>query len=295
MSTGSSSLTLITLRHSRAWTEVFLSLFPEDISHVQVDLNQFAAGEHALRCPLPPGTTHCLIIADVEADPSSLFSLLCLAKVLRLQGATWLELVAPWIAYGRQDRMEAAGEAPSGLVVGSLLADAFDHIITFDAHSQRFLEAFQGKVTNVFADPRPFALSDTIDFVIAPDKGARERAAVAAGALLKPVVWIDKVRENGSVSSKLSDPTCVLEQKTVLLVDDMADSGSTLAAAAQIAREAGASRVIVFLPHALSHTKLVERTNGLVDQIVATYNHETGAIPDHQLQLLKYALKWPQT
>lgn len=287
------SLVLISLNSTRAWTRTFRSLFPENTPHLEVDLGQFTAGEHTLHCPIPAGTTHCLVIADVEADPSSLFSLLCLAKVLRIQGVQWLELVAPWIAYGRQDRMEAPGEAPSGLVVGELLSNAFDHIVTFDVHSQRFLEAFNGKATNVFADPQPFELSNDVDIVIAPDKGARERAAVAASAILKPVTWIDKVRDNGSVSCKLSDPDCILTEKTVLLVDDMADSGGTLAAAADVARKAGATRVIVFLPHTLSHTKLLKRTEGLVDHIVTTYNHETGEIPDHQLQLLKYALKSP--
>ncbi len=71
-------------------------------------------------------------------DPNDkLISILFAAEALRRNGAERLVLVAPYLCYMRQDAAFKAGEAISQKVVGRLLAETFDRVITVDAHLHR--------------------------------------------------------------------------------------------------------------------------------------------------------------
>lgn len=259
----------------------------------EVQYSQFSAGEWSIQTTLPAGHASAIVCGDIPADSVTLFQATCLSAALRAQGATHLTLIAPWIAYGCQDRFTKHHEAPAGLVVGHVLARAFDRIITFDAHSNAFIQSFEQKLTNVYADLLAYPDFASVDVIIAPDKGAQTRAVIASEKLQKPMLCLEKTRATHQISSCLSDPHYSLRGKTALLIDDMADSGGTLKAAAETLRNAGATHIFAFIPHALSLSKLQARTANMIDRIECAYNHESGEITDHQLSLLIQALKTP--
>ncbi len=241
------------------------------------ELGGYAAGELKVVAPQKVAR-QVIVVSDVEEDPVSLVSLLFLAAALRSAGAKRVTLVAPWIAYGRQDRVDKPGQAPAGLVAARVLSQPFDRIITLDAHSPAFIKAFGKKLINLM----PNVLINNQTLVAAPDRGATERAKRFARALGLPWVVIEKHRGNKGVTSKISKTDLPkVNLAKVLLVDDMADSGGTLVSAAKVLRQAGAKQVEAYVTHVLDMAKLKTALKNKVSPVWTAYDHKS-----HKLSLL---------
>lgn len=247
----------------------------------------YPSGEIAVRLAAPV-TGRCIIVADVEEDPSSLFRVLLVVEALRSSGAKRLALLAPWIAYGRQDRPAHPGESPAGLVVARALASAFDRIVTLDAHSKRFRNGFGRKLANVLPDPAVGPIR--YDLVAAPDRGAVERAERFADAYDIPLLAIAKRRVGKAVVAETAEPVR-LDGLRVLLVDDMADSGLTLIAAAKLLKASGARAVDAHVTHAFDLRDLRRRCAPCIDRIVADYDHEARRLDGTALERLIGAVR----
>lgn len=235
------------------------------------ELDHYAAGELKVIAPQKVAG-RVVVVADVEEDPASLISLIFLAAALRSAGAKHLTLVAPWIAYGRQDRVDRPGQVPAGIVVARVLSQAFNRVVTLDAHSPAFIKAFGGKLVNVL----PEASIKNVSLIVAPDRGATERAKYFAQALGLPWMVIAKHRGVKGVQSKISKSDVLkVKRANVLMVDDMADSGGTLISAARVLRQAGAQQVDTYVTHALNMRKLKSALKGSVSRVWTAYDHKS--------------------
>ena len=244
------------------------------------ELGSYAAGELKVIAPQKVAK-QVIIAADVEENPASLVSLLFLGAALRSCGAKRVTLVAPWIAYGRQDRVDKPGQAPAGLVMARVLSQSFDRIVTLDAHSPAFIKAFGNKLINITLTTTSLLkegreVFKNINLVAAPDRGATERAKRFARVLGVPWVVIEKHRGNKGVKSKInkSDLSKVKSAK-VLLVDDMADSGGTLVSAAKVLRQARAKQVEAYVTHVLDMSRLKTALKGRVSPVRTAYDHKS--------------------
>lgn len=249
---------------------------------------RFSAGEWHIRGPRTVPAT-VLIATNIGEDPQTLFRACLLAESIRRHGATKIVLIAPWIAYGRQDRVCHPGDAPAGLLVGTWLQQSFDKIYTFDAHSESFMKSFGGKIQNVYTNPGAFSAFKAATLVVAPDNGAEERARIAADSLHLPVFILNKTRQDGTVEMELPQGMVSLVGQVPLLVDDMSDTGGTLIAAAKELRLAGASQVYAFIPHALRRQILETKMAGMIDRLECAFDHEAGIYAENQLSLLAQA------
>ncbi len=250
----------------------------------------FSGGEFHLIGP-EKTPERVVIVSNIQETAQSLFRACLLAQTARLQGASHVALIAPWIAYGRQDRVTFAGQSPAGLYVGKTLSTWFDQVYTFDAHSERFIDAFQGCLQNIYADPSLCKSLSAATIVVAPDQGAVERAQHVAQLLKLPATSLLKTRKETAVTTTFQDENIQWSRHVPLLVDDMADSGGTLISAASILRTAGAQQVYAFIPHALRKHLLVEKSNGIIDVIEAAYDHQTHTYAPSQLALLAEAYR----
>ena len=98
--------------------------------------HRFPDGE--LRLRLPPTLPDRVVVWRSLNDPNQkLVELLLVAQTARTLGAQHLTLVAPYLAYMRQDIAFNPGEAVSQRVVGRFLAGLFDAVITVDPHLHR--------------------------------------------------------------------------------------------------------------------------------------------------------------
>jgi ribose-phosphate pyrophosphokinase len=218
--------------------------------------HRFPDGEIKLR--LPAALPERVVLLRSLAQPNEkLVELLLAARSARELGALHLTLVAPYLAYMRQDIAFLPGEAVSQRIVGHFLASLFDAVITVDPHLHRISALEQALpvrqaivlsgaplLGDWIAQRRPQAL------LIGPDsESAQWVAQAAAGHGLAHAVC-QKLRY-GDQQVEITLPAISVRGRAVVLLDDVASSGHTVARAAQLLRAAGAASVDVAVTHAL--------------------------------------------
>ena len=101
----------------------------------EIDVHRFPDGE--LRVTVGPAAPTTIIFTSLDQPNDKLLAILFAAEALRRGGATRLVLVAPYLCYMRQDAAFHPGEAISQRVIGRLIAQTVDRVITVDAHLHR--------------------------------------------------------------------------------------------------------------------------------------------------------------
>lgn len=235
-----------------------------DVPLALIERHRFPDGETRLRLPpcLPPAV---VMLRGLQDPNAKLTELLLAAAGARELGAERLTLVAPYLAYMRQDLAFSPGEVVSQRHIGRLLAAAFDTVLTVDPHLHRV-----ATLDEVVPGRRGIALSAAAllgglvavrvpgALLLAPDEEAGQwvRAAATAHGLDHAVCH--KVRQGDrNVQVRLSRTSAAdqggagLSGRRVVLLDDVASTGRTLAAAATVALQQGALQVDVAVTHAL--------------------------------------------
>ncbi len=234
------------------------------LSLAVVDRHRFPDGEWRLRLPdaLP---ARVVIWRSLHQPNEKLVELLIAARAARELGARHLTLVAPYLAYMRQDIAFHPGEAVSQRIVGDFLAGLFDALITFDPHLHRVASlreaiplehaiALSGAplLAEHIAAQRPDVL------LIGPDEEALQWVALAAQGRGWAYAVCRKTR-HGDLDVDIELPDLSVAGRAVVLLDDVASSGQTLARAAQRLLAAGAASVDAAVTHALFADGAVRR------------------------------------
>ncbi len=207
------------------------------------------------------------ICASVLPSPGTLFDILALHRLLKENGAAVIDLIVPYLGYARQDRAVSSGEASIGIMVVELLRRLKpSRLVVFDVHSERIRTALGRSVVELSALPLfAAALAKRPPHVIvAPDAGSVTRAQRLAGLLesMPEIALIDKVRPRPNVAyaRRLHGD---VRRKEVLIVDDMIDTGGTLAEAVKLVREQGAARVRIAATHGIFSAGALDRLASL--------------------------------
>ncbi len=221
-----------------------------------IQRHRFPDGEIQLTLPthLPP---RVVLLRSLHHPNDKLVELLLAAQTARELGAQHLSLVAPYLAYMRQDMAFAPGQAVSQRIVGAWLATLFDAVITVDPHLHRVATLAEAvpaqQAITLSAAPllgawiaqhRPGA------FLLGPDSESAQWVTQAATAQGLQHAVCSKVR-HGDHAVDIALPACDLRGQAVVLLDDVASSGHTLATAVALALNAGAASVDVAVTHAL--------------------------------------------
>src|SRR5690606_35941146 len=101
----------------------------------EVAVRRFPDGESLVRVPEAPETA--ILYRSLDRPNEKIVELLLAASALRDGGTSRLVLVVPYLAYMRQDIAFHPGEAVSQRVIGRLLAQHCDALITLDPHLHR--------------------------------------------------------------------------------------------------------------------------------------------------------------
>lgn len=253
----------------KAWSKPVLLCFEDEqesgariaqAAHLElarIERHGFPDGETKLR--LPPALPQHVVILRTLNDPNEkLVELLLAAQTARALGARHLTLVAPYLAYMRQDIAFQPGEAISQRIVGRFLASLFNAVITVDPHLHRVAtlqEAVPLLVNAMVLSGAPL-LSDLIaarrqqPLLLGPDEESAQWVALAASRHGFEHAVCRKVR-HGDRSVEVALPDVAVAGRQVVLLDDMASTGHTLAQAARLLLAAGAASVDVAVTHAL--------------------------------------------
>ena len=221
-----------------------------------IDRHAFPDGETRLRLPpvLPERVT---VLRGLQQPNTKLTELLLAAAGARELGARHLSLVSPYLAYMRQDMAFTPGEVVSQRHLGGLLAQSFDMLLTVDPHLHRVATMEQ-----VLPGRRGVALTAVLllgghaaqqvpgALLLAPDEEAGPWVRKAAQAHGLEHAVCRKTR-HGDRDVDVALPDVDVAGRAVVLLDDVASTGRTLAAAARGALARGAASVDVAVTHAL--------------------------------------------
>lgn len=228
-----------------------------------VTVRSFPDGESLVRVGAVAETV--LLYRSLDNPNAKLIELLLAASAARDCGARRVVLVAPYLAYMRQDMAFHAGEAVSQQVVGKLITGHFDGLVTIDPHLHRISalgEAVPGiPAISLSAGP---VLSAAIDarerpVLIGPDSESQPWVEAIARPLGLEVLLGEKRRHGDrDVDLDIVGVERVAGRKAVL-VDDVISSGATMIAAANQLLRAGAVSVEALATHCLASAEDIAR------------------------------------
>lgn len=214
------------------------------------EVKQFADGEYYFRLKFLKKPASVILLGNITPAPYSLFELLALAQALQDSGITIATLCIPYLGYSRQDRQSEKGEA----VLARMIAEIVNRI---PARRRVFMDLHSAALRAMLAPHAELpCLSEILrrgaaqkaDIVVAPDEGARRRAESVAQGL--PVITIPKRRPGHNIVARF-DLRYPVAGKKVLMVDDMIDTGRTIASAATLLKQQGAKSITVAATHAI--------------------------------------------
>jgi ribose-phosphate pyrophosphokinase len=206
-----------------------------------------------------------VFVVQPTAPPvnENLMELLVMLDAFKRSSASRITAVIPYYGYARQDRKDKPRVPISAKLVADLLSTAgTDRILTMDLHASQIQGYFDVPVDHLFAAPviiehvLKMELPDLT--VVSPDAGGVERARAYAKRLDAALAIVDKRRDAPNVA-EVHNVIGEVEGRTCLIVDDIVDTGGTLAKVAEAINAAGAREVLASSSHAVLSGHAVEK------------------------------------
>ncbi|MEE8109910.1 MAG: ribose-phosphate pyrophosphokinase [bacterium] len=232
-----------------------------------IQVTDFSDGEIGVRIEENVRGMDCFLVQPTcSPAQANLMELLILIDAFRRASARRITAVIPYFGYARQDRKVQPRVPITAKLVANLLGAAgADRILAVDLHAGQIQGFFDIPVDHLFAAPimidyfRNLNLPDLT--VVSPDPGGVERARAFAKRLDSPLGIIDKRRETENVAQVMNIIGDV-EGRTVLIVDDMIDTGGTLTEGVRALMEKGAKAVYASATHAVFSGAAVDHIEG---------------------------------
>lgn len=246
---------------------------------VPTDARTFANGEiYARFDESVRGCDAFVIQSHTHPINEWLMEQLIMVDALKRASAKRITVVAPFYPYSRQDKKGRGREPISARLVADLFkAAGADRIMSVDLHAAQIQGFFDGPVDHLFAMPVLLEhFKKTIDrddlTVVSPDMGRVRVADIWSDKLDAPLAIIHK-RRDPLVPNQVSVHEIVGEVKDrwCVVVDDMIDTGGTIAKAAEALKANGARGVTIACTHAIFSGKATEYlSQDFIDQVVVT-------------------------
>jgi len=223
----------------------------------RLEIRAFPDGETYLRFITSPANRPLTIVCTLSHPNERVLPLILAAAGARELGATKIGLVAPYLAYMRQDRRFKPGEAVTSRQVARLLSDAFDWLVTVDPHLHRYsslADIYSIPTFVVHAAPlvsKWIKANVANPLIIGPDSESEQWVAAVASDVGAPYSVLEKVRHGDrDVEIRLKD----LEQwkgRIPVLVDDIISTGRTMIEAVRLLSSQGWPSPVCIAVHGL--------------------------------------------
>jgi ribose-phosphate pyrophosphokinase len=183
---------------------------------------------------------------------------LIMVDALKRASAKRITVIAPFFGYARQDKKHRGREP----ITARLMADMFkaagaSRLMAVDLHTSQIQGFFDGPVDHLFALPvLADYIKDNVDVsrvtVVSPDAGRVRVAEKWTDVLGAPLAIIHKRRDPDIPNQvKMFEVVGDVQGRICVIVDDMIDTGGTIATAAATLKEFGAAEVIVTATHGI--------------------------------------------
>ncbi len=202
-------------------------------------VRRFPDGESYVRIESDIAKWDVMIVCSLHQPDDKLIPLMLLACAAHEAGANSVGLVAPYLAYMRQDKRFYAGETISAQHIGRLISDHVDWLVTVDPHLHRITDLSQvySIPTRVVHAASRMALwikqQIKKPLLIGPDEESAQWVSEVAALAQAPFLVLTKIR-NGDrdVHVSFSDDdqrdVKIWRDHTPVLVDDMISTAGTM-------------------------------------------------------------------
>lgn len=262
-------------------------------------ISQFADGESRIRIEADVRDCDVYIVQPTSAPTSQrLMTIALMADAARAAGAARVTALIPYFGYARQDVRNSAGEPRSAQLAARVLRCAgVERIVTLELHSPALESAFEVPLVHLRADELMLAAIRGAELsalaIVSPDAGGVKRAQRYAAALAAPLAVVAKTRPASDVAATLQVLGDV-RGRACVIVDDMASTGGTIAAAAEALLAAGAKEIHALFVHAVMAPGALERISSTAVRRIIT----TDSVPlalDPRMRVVSVAPLFAQT
>lgn len=218
-----------------------------------------------------------VVIGGTEPPSENLIELLLTLDTVNRHEAKKINLIIPYLGYGKSDREKVPGQPISARVLINLIESIGGpnlRITGIDIHSpavEKFFSIPLIKISLMKELAKKFEGLENFE-VVSPDEGGVERAKEFAGFLGKnEIVTILKNRLSPT-SVKILEVDRDISGKNIVIVDDIVQSGGTILEAAKVLKEKGAKDIYLAVTHmdyAGGGWKKLEESD-LIEKIVTT-------------------------
>src|SRR5712691_7594456 len=203
---------------------------------------------------------------------------LIMVDALKRASAKRITVVTPFFGYARQDKKSRGREPISARLMADLFLTAgADRLMAVDLHTAQIQGFFDGPVDHLFALPILASyVEGKLDLsqvtVVAPDAGRVRVCERWTDRLGTPLAIIHKRRDPDVANQvKVLEVVGKVRGRTCILVDDMIDTGATIANAAEILFAQGAAQVIVTATHGVLSGNAVDLLkNSAISEVIVT-------------------------
>ena len=240
-----------------------------------VEIQKFSDGEMSPYYKESVRGCDVFLINSTFAPSDNLLELLLMIDAAKRASAKYVTVVIPYFGYARQDRKDRPRVSIAAKLVANLISAAgADRIMTADLHAGQIQGFFDIPVDHldgsyIFV---PYVRSLELDnlLIASPDVGGTKRARTFAKHFEVDMVVIDKYRKRANEVASMQVIGNV-EDKDVVLIDDLIDTGGTLAKASIVLKEQGARSVRAIATHPILSGNAYENIeNSSLEELVVT-------------------------
>lgn len=216
---------------------------------------------------------YVFLIQSTNSPSDNLMELLLMIDAARRASAYKIVVVMPYYGYARQDRKDRPRVAiGSKLIANLLVAAGADRIITMDLHAPQIQGYFDIPVDHLDSSAIFIPYIEKLKLqnltFASPDVGSTNRVREIASYFNSEMVICDKHRKR---ANEIASMVVIGEvtDRNVVLIDDICDTGGTLAKAANLLVEKGARSVRALCTHPVLSGKAYENIeNSVLEELV---------------------------
>jgi len=236
---------------------------------------RFSDGEFQPAYEEPVRGSTVFIIQSTFPPTEHLFELLLMIDAAKRASAYKIVAVMPYFGLARQDRKDRPRCAIGAKLVANLLVAAgVDRVMTMDLHANPIQGFFDVPVDHLYASSIfvPYLKSLNLENLViaAPDVGGTKRANAYSRFLNTEMAICYKLRKKANEISEMKVIGDV-ENRDVVIVDDMVDTAGTITLAANLMKELGANSIRVACTHPVLSGPAYDRIRkSAIDEMIVT-------------------------
>ena len=255
-----------------------------------LELKRFSDGEIWVKYGENIRGQDVFLVQSTNPPADNLMELLIMIDAARRASARMITAVIPYFGYARQDRKDQPRVAISAKLIANLLTTAgTDRVITMDLHAAQIQGFFDIPFDHLYGSS---VFRSHLDIerdnlaVVSPDVGGIKIARAYAKLLDCGLVVIDKRRPKQNLAEVMHIIGDV-ENKDILIVDDLIDTAGTFIGAIEALKAKGAKKIYGAITHPVLSGEAISRiANAHIEKLFVSDTIEFGNSDSDKIKII---------